>query len=138
MDVSSLRKLNARNSKGEMVPLEAFATARWALGPTQVVGYNGLQAVKISGSAAPGFTSGDAMVEMERLAGELPPGFGFAWTGQSYQEKASGNAAPFLLGLSLVFVFLCLAALYESWSIPIAVMLVVPLGAIGAVVAVNR
>lgn len=136
MDVSSLLELNARNSRGEMVPLGSFATARWALGPTQVVGYNGLQAVKISGSAGPGYTSGDAMAEMERLAGELPPGFGFEWTGQSYQEKASGSAAPFLLGLSLVFVFLCLAALYESWSIPIAVMLVVPLGAIGAVVAV--
>ncbi len=136
MDVSSLLELNARNGKGEMVPLSAFTTARWALGPTQVVGYNGLQAVKISGGAAPGFTSGDAMAEMERLASELPAGFGFEWTGQSYQEKASGNAAPFLLGLSLVFVFLCLAALYESWSIPIAVMLVVPLGAVGAVVAV--
>ncbi len=136
MDADSLLQLNARNNKGEMVPLSAFATARWTLGPTQVVGYNGLQAVKISGSAAPGFTSGQAMTEMERLAGELPAGFGFEWTGQSYQEKASGNAAPFLLGLSLIFVFLCLAALYESWSIPIAVMLVVPLGAIGAVVAV--
>lgn len=137
MDAQSLLALNARNSKGEMVPLSAFTAARWALGPTQVVGYNGLQSVKISGSAAPGHTSGEAMAEMERLARELPPGFGFEWTGQSYQERASGNAAPFLLGLSLVFVFLCLAALYESWSIPIAVMLVVPLGAIGAVVAVT-
>ncbi|MDX3924715.1 MAG: efflux RND transporter permease subunit [Shinella sp.] len=137
MDVGSLLELNARNDRGEMVPLSAFTTARWALGPTQVVGYNGLQAVKISGSAAPGHTSGQAMAEMERLAGELPSGFGFEWTGQSYQEKASGNAAPFLLGLSLIFVFLCLAALYESWSIPIAVMLVVPLGAIGAVIAVT-
>ncbi|UOK73348.1 efflux RND transporter permease subunit [Ancylobacter polymorphus] len=136
MDVASLMELNVRNGNGEMVPLSAFTTARWAQGPTQVVGYNGLQAVKISGSAAPGHTSGQAMAEMERLAGELPPGFGFEWTGQSYQEKASGNAAPFLLGLSLVFVFLSLAALYESWSIPIAVMLVVPLGAIGAVLAV--
>jgi multidrug efflux pump len=136
MDVSSLLELNARNGRGEMVPLSAFATARWALGPTQVVGYNGLQAVKISGSAAPGYTSGDAMAEMERLASQLPAGLGYEWTGQSYQEKASGNAAPFLLGLSLVFVFLCLAALYESWSIPIAVMLVVPLGAVGAVIAV--
>ncbi|OLP58831.1 multidrug efflux RND transporter permease subunit [Xaviernesmea oryzae] len=137
MNAQSLLALNARNGTGEMVPLSAFTTARWALGPTQVVGYNGLQAVKISGSAAPGHTSGQAMAEMERLAKELPPGFGFEWTGQSYQEKASGNAAPFLLGLSMVFVFLCLAALYESWSIPIAVMLVVPLGAIGAVVAVT-
>ncbi len=136
MDVADILELNARNNKGEMVPLSSFATARWALGPTQVVGYNGLQAVKISGSAAPGYTSGDAMAEMERLAGQLPAGFGYEWTGQSYQEKASGNAAPFLLGLSMVFVFLCLAALYESWSIPIAVMLVVPLGAIGAVLAV--
>ncbi|MGV3549239.1 multidrug efflux RND transporter permease subunit [Rhizobium sp.] len=137
MDVSSLLELNARNNNGEMVPLSAFTTARWALGPTQVVGYNGLQAIKISGGAALGYTSGDAMAEMERLASTLPAGFGFEWTGQSYQEKASGNAAPFLLGLSLVFAFLCLAALYESWSIPLAVMLVVPLGAVGAVVAVT-
>lgn len=137
MDASSLLQLNVRNGQGEMVPLSAFTTARWALGPTQIVGYNGLQAVKISGSAAPGHTSGQAMAEMERLANELPVGFGFEWTGESYQEKASGNAAPLLLGLSLIFVFLCLAALYESWSIPIAVMLVVPLGAIGAVIAVT-
>jgi multidrug efflux pump len=137
MDVASILELNARNNRGEMVPLSAFATAHWALGPTQVVGYNGLQAVKISGSASPSHTSGQAMAEMERLAHELPAGFGFEWTGQSYQEKASGNAAPFLLGLSLIFVFLCLAALYESWSNPIAVMLVVPLGAVGAVVAVT-
>mgnify|MGYP000992434605 CR=1 FL=1 len=136
MEVSSLLELNVRNRKGEMVPISAFANARWALGPTQVSGYNGLQAVKISGSAAPGYTSGDAMAEMERLADELPRGFGFEWTGQSFQEKAAGNAVPFLLALSLLFVFLCLAALYESWSIPIAVMLVVPLGVIGAVVAV--
>jgi multidrug efflux pump len=137
MGVDKLMQLNARNTRGEMVPLSSFTTARWAVGPTQVVGYNGLQAVKISGGAAPGHTSGQAMAEMERLAAELPPGFGFEWTGQSFQEKASGNAAPLLLGLSLVFVFLCLAALYESWSIPIAVMLVVPLGAVGAVVAVT-
>lgn len=137
MDVASLLDLNARNSRGEMVPLSAFASARWELGPTQVVGYNGLQAIKISGSPAPGHTSGEAMAEMERLFQSLPHGFGYEWTGLSYQEKASGNAAPFLLGLSLVFVFLCLAALYESWSVPIAVMLVVPLGAVGAIVAVT-
>ncbi|MBX5272665.1 multidrug efflux RND transporter permease subunit [Rhizobium sp. NLR17b] len=137
MGIDRVMQLNVRNTRGEMVPLSSFTTARWAMGPTQVVGYNGMQAVKISGSAAPGYTSGQAMAEMERLAGELPQGFGFEWTGQSYQEKASGNAAPLLLGLSLIFVFLCLAALYESWSIPIAVMLVVPLGAVGAVIAVT-
>lgn len=105
------------------------------MGPSQVVGFNGYPSIKISGSAAPGYASGDAMAEMERLAGQLPPGFDFAWTGQSLQEKLSGSQAIYLLALALVCVFLCLAALYESWSIPLAVLLVVPTGVVGAVFA---
>ncbi|MEX2518378.1 MAG: efflux RND transporter permease subunit [Paracoccaceae bacterium] len=136
MKTSDLLDLNVRNVNGGMVPLSAFAEVEWIRGPLQIVGYNGYPAVRISGAAAPGYSTGDAIVEMERLAAELPPGFGFEWTGQSLQEIQSGNQAPFLIGLSVVFVFLLLAALYESWAIPLSVMLVVPLGAIGAVLAV--
>lgn len=96
----------------------------------------GYPAVRIGGQSAPGYSSGDAIAEMERLAGELPSGFGFEWTGQSLQEIQSGSQAPALIGLSVLFVFLLLAALYESWSIPLSVMLVVPLGVIGSVAAV--
>jgi multidrug efflux pump len=92
--------------------------------------------VRISGNAAPGYSSGEAIKEMERLAADLPPGFGYEWTGQSLQEIQSGSQAPFLIGMTILFVFLLLAALYESWSIPLSVMLVVPLGVIGAVLAV--
>ena len=126
---------SARNSGGAMVPFSSFARVTWLLGPTQVIGFNGYPAVRITGSPAPGYTSGDALAEMERLAGELPGGFGFEWMGQSLQEKLAGSQAVFLLGLSILFVFLCLAALYESWSIPFAVMLVVPLGIVGSVAA---
>jgi multidrug efflux pump len=117
------------------VPLSAFATVEWSKGPTQIAGFNYYPAVRISGEAKPGFTSGDAIAEMERLAGRLPRGFGYEWTGQSLQEKLSGSQAPILLGLSLLVVFLCLAALYESWTIPLAVLLTVPLGICGAVLA---
>lgn len=136
MDVADLLDLHVRNVHGGMVPLSAFAHAEWTRGPLQVVGYNGYPSIRISGSAAPGYSSGDAIAEMERLAGQLPPGFGYEWTGQSLQEIESGAQAPLLIGLSIVFVFLLLAALYESWAIPLSVMLVVPLGAIGAVLAV--
>jgi multidrug efflux pump len=105
--------------------------------PTQTVGYNGYPSIRISGDTKPGFSTGDAITEMERLAAQLPPGFGYEWTGQSLQEIQSGSQAPILIGLSILLVFLCLAALYESWSIPFAVILVVPLGVIGAVVAVT-
>jgi multidrug efflux pump len=107
------------------------------VGPTQLIGFNYYPSVRISGSAKPGYTSGDAIAEMERLTRLLPRGFGFEWTGQSLQEKSAGSQAPFLLGLSALVVFLCLAALYESWSIPISVLLMVPLGMLGAVAAVT-
>ena len=126
---------SARNSSGAMVPFSSFSRVIWLVGPTQVIGFNGYPAVRITGTPAPGYTSGDAIAEMERLTGELPGGFGYEWTGQSLQEKLAGSQAAFLLGLSILFVFLCLAALYESWSIPFAVMLVVPLGIVGSVAA---
>jgi multidrug efflux pump len=106
------------------------------MGPSQVIGYNGYPAARLGGNAAPGRSSGEAIQEMERLASQLPRGFGFDWSGQSLQEIQSGSQAPFLIALSLLFVFLCLAALYESWSIPLAVLLVVPLGVLGSVLAV--
>ena len=137
MQAGDLLKLNVRNVHGGMVPLSAFATLEWLKGPTQVVGYNGYPAVRISGQAAPGYSSGDAIAEMQRLAQSLPQGFGYEWTGQSLQEIQSGSQAPFLIALSILFVFLLLSALYESWSIPISVMMVVPLGVIGSVAAVT-
>ncbi|MDQ0313779.1 efflux RND transporter permease subunit [Amorphus orientalis] len=136
MEISDLLDLHVRNVHGGMVPLSAFAHAEWTRGPLQVVGYNGYPSIRISGQAAPGYSSGQAIQEMERLAADLPPGFGYEWTGQSLQEIASGSQAPILIGLSILFVFLLLAALYESWAIPLSVMLVVPLGAIGAVLAI--
>ncbi|CUX55507.1 Putative component of multidrug efflux pump, acrB/acrD/acrF family [Agrobacterium deltaense Zutra 3/1] len=136
MKTEDLLNLNVRNANGGMVPVSSFATVEWVRGPSQVVGYNGYPAIRIGGQSAPGYSSGDAIAEMERLAGELPSGFGFEWTGQSLQEIQSGSQAPALIGLSVLFVFLLLAALYESWSIPLSVMLVVPLGVIGSVAAV--
>jgi multidrug efflux pump len=136
MQTDDLLNLHVRNAHGGMVPLSAFARIDWRRGPAQVVGYNGYPAVRIGGSAAPGFSSGDAIQEMQRLAVNLPSGFGYEWTGQSLQEIQSGAQAPFLMVLTVVFVFLLLAALYESWSIPLSVMLVVPLGMIGSVLAV--
>lgn len=136
MNADDLLKLNVRNAAGGMVPLSAFARTEWSKGPIQVIGFNGYPSVRFAGDAAPGHSSGEAIAEMERLAKQLPRGFGFEWAGQSLQEIQSGNQAPFLLGLSVLFVFLLLAALYESWSIPLSVMLVVPLGIIGALLAV--
>ncbi len=127
-----LFRLYVKNTKGDMVPLSAFATSHWIVGPVQLVRYNGYPAVKISGGAAPGKSTGEAMDEMENLASKLPAGFGFEWTGQSLEEKTSGSQAPALYALSLLAVFLVLAALYESTTIPVAVMLVVPLGILGA------
>jgi multidrug efflux pump len=135
MNPDDILNYNVKNSKGQLVPFSAFATVEWAKGPTQIAGFNYYPAVRISGEAKPGYTSGDAIAEMERLAGKLPRGFGYEWTGQSLQEKLSGSQAPFLLALSAFVVFLCLAALYESWTIPLAVLLTVPLGILGAVVA---
>ena len=124
-----------RNNQGEMVPFSAFATGHWTYGSPKLERYNGVSSVNIQGNAAPGYSTGDAMDAMEELTAKLPAGFGYEWTGLSYQERQSGDQAPALYALSLLVVFLCLAALYESWSIPFAVMLVVPLGVIGAVLA---
>ncbi|WP_065754430.1 efflux RND transporter permease subunit [Bradyrhizobium paxllaeri] len=134
--VEDLLKLNVRNAGGGMVPLSSFAMAQWQKGSPQIVGYNGYPTVRIAGEPAPGHSSGAAIAEMERLASELPNGIGFEWTGQSLEEIKSGSQAPILFGLSILFVFLLLAGLYESWSIPLSVMLVVPLGVIGCVLAV--
>jgi multidrug efflux pump len=128
---------NVKNSSGRLVPFSSFASIEWSKGPTQIVGFNYYPSVRISGEARAGFTSGDAIAEMERLAGRQPRGFGYEWTGQSLQEKLSGSQAPFLLALSALVVFLCLAALYESWTIPLAVLLTVPLGICGAVIAAS-
>ncbi len=137
MQTADLLNLNVRNVHGGMVPLSAFAEIEWTVGPTQVVGYNGYPAVRLGGEAGPGYSSGDAIAEVERIAAELPSGFGYEWTGQSLQEIQTGAQAPMLIALSILFVFLLLAALYESWSIPLSVMLVVPLGVIGSVLAVT-
>jgi multidrug efflux pump len=132
MQPEDLLKLYVPNNKGQQVPMSAFASTRWVVGPIQTVRYNGYPAMKISGDTAKGYSTGDAMAEMEKLAAQLPPGFGFEWTGQSREEKLSGSQAMILLAFSMLAVFLCLAALYESWSIPVAVLLVVPLGILGA------
>jgi len=136
MQTDDILTFNVRNSKGSLVPFSSFASIRWIVGPTQLVGFNYYPAVRISGTARPGYTSGDAIGEMERIASTLPRGFGFEWTGQSLQEKLAGSQAALLLGLSALVVFLLLAALYESWTIPLSVLLVVPLGMLGAVAAV--
>ena len=125
-------KLNVRAGSGSMVPFSSFASSRWIVGPVQLLRYNGYPAVKLSGDAAPGRSSGEAMDELERLAAQLPPGFGIEWTGQSLEEKTSGSQAPALFALSMLAAFLVLAALYESASIPVSVLLVVPLGIFGA------
>jgi multidrug efflux pump len=124
-----------RNDAGEMVPFSAFASSHWTSSSPRLERYNGSPAMQINGQAAPGISSGDAMAEVERLVAQLPAGFDLEWTGQSYQERATGAQTPLLYSLSLLVVFLCLAALYESWSIPTSVLLVVPLGVIGAVIA---
>src|SRR3954453_6732364 len=135
MNADDILNYNVKNTRGQLVPFSAFATIEWSKGPTQIAGFNFYPAVRISGEAKPGYTSGDAIAEMERLANRLPRGFGYEWTGQSLQEKLSGSQAPFLLALSALVVFLLLAALYESWTIPLAVLLTVPLGIAGAVIA---
>jgi multidrug efflux pump len=132
-----LLRLAVRNTRGEMVPLAEIAKLQWQVGLPKLDRYNGNPAVKISGSAAPGRSTGEAMAAMEEIAAKLPPGIGFDWSGTSYEERLSGSQAPFLYGVSLLVVFLALAALYESWSIPFAVILVVPLGILGAVLAVT-
>ena len=132
-----INKLYVRNSKGTMVPFSAFSTSKWGVGPVQLTRYNGYPAMKISGEPAAGMSTGAAMDEMVALMEKLPPGFGYEWTGQSLEEKLSGSQAPALYALSMLAVFLCLAALYESTSIPVAVMLVVPLGVFGALLGMT-
>ncbi len=133
----NILQLRVRNAKGEMVPFSAFATVDWVMGSPRMERYNGYPSVKIAGEAAPGRSTGEAMAAMEAIAKKLPEGFGFEWSGQSYEEKVSGSQATALYVLSVVVVFLVLAALYESWSIPLAVMLVVPLGVLGALLGVT-
>ena len=133
MQPDDLLRLNVLNNQGKPVPMAALATTRWVTGPIQTIRYNGYPTMRIAGDAAPGYSTGDAMDEMERLAGQLPAGFAFEWTGQSREERLSGSTATMLLGFSMLAVFLCLSALYESWSIPFAVLLAVPLGVLGAV-----
>lgn len=135
MQPEDLLKLNASNSQGLPVPLSAFASTRWVTGAQQTVRYNGYPAVRISGSAAAGYSSGAAMAEMEKLAAQLPAGFGYEWTGQSREEKLAGSQAIILYGFAILAVFLCLAALYESWTIPLSVIMVVPLGVLGVLLA---
>ena len=135
MQPEDVLRLHATNNKGQQVPLSAFAGTRWVTGAMQTVRYNGYPAMRIGGSAAPGYSTGDAMAEMERLAAQLPAGFGYEWTGLSREEKIAGNQALILYGFAILAVFLCLAALYESWAIPLAVILVVPLGVFGVVLA---
>ena len=135
MQPESILDLPVLNNQGQVVPLSAFASTRWITGPMQTVRYNGYSSMKLAGDAAPGYSTGDAMAEMERLAAQLPEGFGFEWTGLSREEKLAGDQAMVLYAFSLLAVFLCLAALYESWSIPFSVMLVVPLGVLGVLLA---
>ncbi|MGS0621580.1 multidrug efflux RND transporter permease subunit [Ralstonia sp. VS2407] len=132
VSVEQLGRMHVRNAAGAMVPLSAFTTTKWIVGPLKLDRYNGFPAMTITGSPAPGHSSGDAMAAMASIARGLPEGFGYEWTGQSFEERLSGAQAPALFALSILVVFLCLAALYESWSIPLAVMLVVPLGVLGA------
>ncbi len=137
MQQGDVLRLNVLNNRGQSVPLSAFATTRWVSGPMQSIRYNGYPTMRIVGDAAPGISSGEAMAEMERLAAQLPPGFAFEWTGQSREERLAGATALYLFGFSLLAVFLCLAALYESWSIPFSVILVVPLGVLGVVLGTD-
>jgi multidrug efflux pump len=135
MQPEDVLRINVLNGAGQAVPLSAFASTKWVTGPMQTVRYNGYPAMRLSGSAAAGVSTGQAMAEMEALAAKLPQGFGFEWTGQSREEKLAGSQATILYAFAILAVFLALAALYESWSIPLAVVLVVPLGVLGVLLA---
>ncbi len=134
MTPDDIKNIYVRNASGTMVPFSAFSTTEWAKSPIQLIRYNGYPAMRITGAPAEGYSTGDAMNEMVSLMQQLPDGFGYEWTGQSLEEQSSGSQAPMLYALSLLAVFLCLAALYESTTIPVAVLLVVPLGVIGALI----
>ncbi len=135
MQPGDLMQLHATNAQGKQVPFSAFASTRWVKGEEQTVRYNGYPAMKISGAPAAGYSTGAALAEMENLAKQLPQGFAYEWTGQSREEKLAGAQAMILYGFAILAVFLCLAALYESWSIPLAVILVVPLGVLGVLLS---
>jgi multidrug efflux pump len=135
MTPEDLDKWYVRNKTGDMVPFSAFATARWTYGSPRLERFNGQPSMELLGQAAPGLSSGEAMQAVEDIMAKMPPGIGYDWSGTSYEERRSGSQAPALYALSLLVVFLCLAALYESWSVPFAVMLVVPLGVLGALLA---
>jgi multidrug efflux pump len=135
MKPEDIGQLYVRNRAGKMVPLSAVTTLNWSYGSPNLQRYNGFPSVEIVGAPAPGHSSGEAMAAVEEIAKQLPAGLGYEWTGQSYEERLSGSQAPVLYALSVLVVFLCLAALYESWSIPTAVLLVVPLGIVGALAA---
>jgi multidrug efflux pump len=137
MQPEDLLRINALNSQGKPVPLSAFASTSWVTGPMQTNRYNGYPAMKLTGDAAPGHSTGEALDEMQRLAAQLPPGFAYEWTGQSREELLAGSTVFILIGFALLAVFLSLAALYESWSIPVAVLLVVPLGVLGSLLAAS-
>ncbi|WP_254694687.1 efflux RND transporter permease subunit [Enterobacter ludwigii] len=132
-----INNLYVRSANGEMVPFSSFSSSHWVYGSPRLERYNGMPSMEILGESAPGKSTGEAMALMENLAAKLPSGIGHDWTGMSYQERLSGNQAPALYAISLIVVFLCLAALYESWSIPFSVMLVVPLGVTGALLAAS-
>jgi multidrug efflux pump len=135
MNPEDLNAWYVRNTAGTMVPFSSFASGSWTYGSPKLERYNGISAVEIQGAAAPGKSTGQAMTAMEALVAKLPAGIGYEWTGLSLQERQSGSQAPILYGISILVVFLCLAALYESWSIPFSVIMVVPLGVIGALLA---
>ncbi len=133
----SLNALYVPNSSGDQVPLTSVVNTKWEIGPVQMVRYNGYQSYKLTGAAAPGYSSGEVMAEMERIMKDLPKGIDYEWTELSYQEKQSGSQAPMLFSLALLVIFLLLVALYESWAIPLSVMLIVPIGALGSVLMVT-
>ena len=137
MTPESVLKLHVPNDSGGLVPLSAFVTTKWEEGPVQMSRYNGYPSIRITGDAAPGVSTGEAMAELERIIGELPAGIGYEWTGLSYQERVASGQALMLFALAIVVVFLLLVALYESWAIPLTVMLIVPIGALGSVLAVT-
>jgi multidrug efflux pump len=137
MTPDDLKRWYVRTSSGSMSPFSAFSDTRWTYGPSRLERYNGQPSMEILGQSAPGYSSGAAIAEMKKLAAQLPAGIGFEWTGLSYQEQLSGSQGPMLYAISIIVVFLCLAALFESWAIPFAVLLVIPLGIVGAVLAAS-
>jgi multidrug efflux pump len=135
MTPQNLDQWYVRNASGTMAPFSSFASSRWTTGPASLTRYNGLPAIELQGQGAPGISTGTALSEMRKLAQQLPKDIGIEATGLSYQEELSGSQAPALYALSILVIYLCLAALYESWAIPLSVMMVIPLGVVGALLA---